>query len=456
MKQGRRTVLGLALLGAINPLFAAGAKGGGRADGRLAPEMARQLDAELAAVVDEPACQLASLSVLAIRNGQVCYEQQFGQRFIGQTPAASKPADRHTLYRIASISKMMTTLGLMRLVEAGKLGLDADVSGYLGFELRNPHFPDRPVTLRTLLTHRSSLRDDAGYSFGSDTALKDFVVPGARLYDKGAMWAANAGPGDYFTYCNLGWGIIGTVMEAVTGERFDRLMKRLLIDPLGLRAGYNPAELAPQDLANVATLYRKRTTDTEIWDANGPWIAQADDYSSRAPQAPAGIERYVIGANATPFSPTGGLRISAHDMGVVMLMLMNGGVHDGKRILGQSTLDQMFTRQWTYDGQGGNGDSLDGLFNCWGLGNEQFPDDPATNTRLVEGGGFAAVGHLGDAYGLMSVFVADLKNRNGMVALVGGTSTDPLKYKGKYSSLARFQEQILTRVYRRAILVQKA
>jgi CubicO group peptidase (beta-lactamase class C family) len=456
MKQGRRTVLGLALLGAINPLFAAGAKGGGRANGRLAPEMARQLDAELAAVVDEPACQLASLSVLAIRNGQVCYEQQFGQRFIGQTPAASKPADRHTLYRIASISKMMTTLGLMRLVEAGKLGLDADVSGYLGFELRNPHFPDRPVTLRTLLTHRSSLRDDAGYSFGSDTALKDFVMPGARLYDKGAMWAANAGPGDYFTYCNLGWGIIGTVMEAVTGERFDRLMKRLLIDPLGLRAGYNPAELAPQDLANVATLYRKRTTDTEIWDANGPWIAQADDYSSRAPQAPAGIEKYVIGANATPFSPTGGLRISAHDMGVVMLMLMNGGVHDGKRILGQSTLDQMFTRQWTYDGQGGNGDSLDGLFNCWGLGNEQFPDDPATHTRLVEGGGFAAVGHLGDAYGLMSVFVADLKNRNGMVALVGGTSTDPLKYKGKYSSLARFQEQILTRVYRRAILVQKA
>jgi hypothetical protein len=112
----------------------------------------------------------------------------------------------------------------------------------------------------------------------------------------------------------------------------------------------------------------------------------------------------------------------------------------------------MFSRQWTFDGKGGNGDSLDGLFNAWGLGNEQFPDNPATNTRLVEGGGFAAVGHLGDAYGLMSVFVADLKNKNGMVALVGGTSTDPLAYKGQYSSLARFQEQILTSMYRRAIL----
>jgi CubicO group peptidase (beta-lactamase class C family) len=456
MKQGRRTVLGLALLGAINPLFAASPRSGGRAHGTLAPDVARQLDAELAAVVNEPACELASLSVLAIRNGQVCYERQFGQRHIGATAADSRPADRHTLYRIASISKMMTTLGLMRLVEQGKLDLDADVSDYLRFQLRNPHFPDRPITLRTLLTHRSSLRDDAGYSFGCDTALKDFVVPGGRLHGKGAMWATNAGPGDYFTYCNLGWGLIGTAMEAVTGERFDRLMKRLLIDPLGLHAGYNPAELAPRDVANVATLYRKRTVDTEVWDASGPWIAQVDDYTARAPQPPAGIGNYVIGANATPFSPTGGLRISAHDMGVVMLMLMNGGVHEGKRLLKQATLDQMFTRQWTYDGKGGNGDSLGGLFNCWGLGNEQFPDDPATNTRLVEGGGFAAVGHLGDAYGLMSVFVADLKNRNGMVALVGGTSTDPLKYKGKYSSLARFQEQILSSLYRRAIFVQKA
>jgi CubicO group peptidase (beta-lactamase class C family) len=162
----------------------------------------------------------------------------------------------------------------------------------------------------------------------------------------------------------------------------------------------------------------------------------------------------VIGANATPFSPTGGLRISAHDMGVIMRMLMDGGVHEGRRILQASTLEQMFARQWTYDGKGGNGDSLDGLFNCWGLGNEQFPDAPLNRTRLVEGGGFAAVGHLGDAYGLMSVFAADLKNRNGMVALVGGTSTDPLAYKGAYSSLARFQEQILTAMYRRAILVR--
>jgi len=65
--------------------------------------------------------------------------------------------------RIASISKLVTTLGVMRLVEAGKLDLDADTSSLLGWRLRNPAFPDTPITLRLLLSHRSSLTDGAGY-----------------------------------------------------------------------------------------------------------------------------------------------------------------------------------------------------------------------------------------------------------------------------------------------------
>jgi CubicO group peptidase (beta-lactamase class C family) len=442
MQQGRRTVLGLALLGTCGPLMAAVPPGGG-ADAAL--------DAELAAIAADPACQLASLSVLAIRNGKVSYERQFGQRVMGNGAQPGRAADRNTLYRVASISKMMTTLGLMRLLEEAKVALDADVAGYLGFPLRNAHFPDRPITLRSLLTHRSSLRDDGGYSWPADTALADVLVPGARLHGKGQMWASNAGPGDYFTYCNLGWGVIGTIMERVTGERFDRLMRRLLMAPLGLHGGYNPSELPAQDLANLATLYRKRTVDTELWDAAGPWIAQVDDYSARPPAPPAGIATYVPGTNATPFSPTGGLRMSARDMGAVMLMLMNGGVHDGRRILDHTTLEQMFARQWTWDGKGGNGDSLDGFFNCWGLGNAQFPDPSPLRTRLVEGGGLDAVGHLGDAYGLRSVFAADLKRRNGVVVLVGGTATDPLANKGAYSALARFEERIISALYRGAI-----
>jgi CubicO group peptidase (beta-lactamase class C family) len=442
-------MLGLALLGAMNGLLRAApsARSGGEdsADSGL--------DTELAAIAFDPACQLASLSVLAIRHGKLRYEQQFGQRHIGSSPTASLPANVNTLYRIASISKMMTTLGLMMLVEQGKLALDLDAGAYLGFPLRNPHFPERAITLRTLLTHTSSLRDDAGYSWPCDTALSTILVPGAARYGSGEMWAKKgesaAGPGDYFTYCNLNWGVIGTIMERVTGERFDRLMQRLLLTPMGLHGGYNPSEFSAADLANVATIYRKRTVDTEVWDAAGPWIAQVDDYSEHAPQPPAGIAAYVIGTNATPFSPTGGLRISAHDMGQVMLMLMNEGVHQGRRLLKPATIAAMFTPQWTHEGKDGNGDTYHGLFNCWGLGNQQFPD--RAGMQLVADGGFAAAGHLGDAYGLRSVFVFDAATRNGMVVLVGGTSADPETRRGAYSALARFEERTLSVLYRRAI-----
>ena len=440
MKEGRRALLSLALLGGMGRVLAA-------PRAAAAPALDR-LDAELAAIAADPACELASLSVLAIRQGRQVYDQQLGARILATAAAPAQPANSRTMYRIASISKMMTTFGLMMLVEQGKLGLDNDVGDYLGFTLRNPHFPERALTLRALLTHTSSLRDDAGYSWRGDIALKTVLVPGAALYGKGAMWASVAPPGDYFTYSNLNWGVIGTIMEAVTGARFDRLMKRLLLGPMGLRGGYNPSEFSGDELASLATLYRKRGTDTEVWNSSGPWIAQVDDYSARPPARPVAIDIYVPGTNATPFSPTGGLRISVADMGKVMQMLINDGQHEGRQILKPATLARMFTRQWTFNG--GNGDSSAGLYQAWGMGNQQFPDAPGK--AVVEGGGFDGVGHLGDAYGRYSAFVVDLARKNGMIAFIGGSSSDPEAQKGRYSGLTRPQERILSALHRRAIL----
>ncbi len=450
MNERRRSLLGMALLGAVEPLFAAPPSAGAAG---LSSGQRQALDAELAAIAGDPTMQLASLSVVAIRAGQPVYENAFGRRFIGNGALPDKPATPATLFRIASISKMMTTLGLMRLVEAGRMDLEADVSAYLGFSLRNPHFPDRAITLRTLLTHTSSLRDEGGYSWPFATALKDVLAPGAPLYGEGRMWSNRAAPGAYFTYCNLGWGVIGTAMERVTGERFDLLMERLLLQPLGLDAGYNASALPPAALDKLATLYRKRTVDTEVWNADGPWIAQVDDYSTKPPAPPAGIAGYVPGLNATPFSPTGGLRISARDLGVVMRMLMNGGMHGKDRLFQRTSLERMFARHWTWDGSGGNGDALGGFFSAWGLGNAHFPDRPGSG--LVEGGGFDAVGHSGDAYGLRSVFAADLARGNGLIMLAGGVSADPERQKGRYSARARFEERILTALYRAAIVGQR-
>lgn len=430
MNHGRRSLLGMLMLGAMEPLFAAMPPAGGGA--------ASSLDAALAAIVDDPAFPLASLSVVALRAGQPVYEGAFGRRTIGNGAFPDRPATPDTLFRIASISKLVTTLGLMRLLEDGKVDLEADVSGYLGFSLRNPHFPAQAITLRHLLLHTSSLRDDGGYFWPATTALKD-VQP---------AWSKLAGPdGAYYTYCNLGFGLVGTIMERVTGERFDRLMARLLLQPLGLEAGYNPSELPQAAQDRLATIYRKRAVDGEEWRPDGPWVAQVD-----APgiQPPPGLAGYVPGTNATPFSPTGGLRISARGLGVVMRMLMAGGVHGGRRLLQQATVERMFARQWAYDGVGGNGNPLGSILSPRGLGNAHYPDRPGMWLTP----GFEAVGHLGDAYGLRSIFGMDRASGNGIVVLAGGSARDPATTPGRDSSLARYEEHVLASVYRRAILGQ--
>jgi CubicO group peptidase (beta-lactamase class C family) len=429
--------------------------------GRQPPGFAAKLGAELAAIVNDPAYPLAGLSVVAIRGGKVVYEGQFGRRRIdGRNPARQRPVDAKTLYRIASISKLVTTLGVLRLVEAGKLDLDRDVSEYLGWKLRNPHFPDDPVTLRMLVTHTSSLRDDAGYFWDANHRLRDILQPGGKLYGDGAMWASAAKPGAYFSYANLPWGVVGEVMESATGERFDRLMKRLVLEPLHVSGGFNPAEFSRTEMANLATLYRKRETvdGKDIWRSPaGPWYAQVDDYASAAPVPRAGQD-YVPGTNGTLFAPQGGLRTSAHGLARIMRMLMDGGSIDGEVFLRKETVDAMLARQWLYDPAAKNGDNRSDeghrdLFNAWGLGNQHFLDvsGPGRGDRLVEGGGFTGVGHLGDAWGLTAAFAFNRETRDGLIFLIGGVAIDPEKNRGAYSGHYRHEEKILTALYRRAI-----
>ncbi len=427
-----------------------------------------QLDGMLGAIVDYPGHQLASLSVLAMRGGKVVYERQFGYKWIdNDNPSRSKPADTDTLYRIASISKTITALGAMKLVEQGKLKLDDDVSKYLSFAFRNPHFADEPVTLRQLLCHTSSIRDDAGYYWDakSNTHLREVFTPGGRLYGKGAMWSKRAAPGRFFQYANLPWGVIGTIMEAVTGERFDRLMRRLILDPMRLVGGFHPADLSPRDLANVATLYRKRSeiNGREVWNNAGPWVAQVDDYS-KAPPEPRALPSYTPGTNGTLFGPQGNCRLSAQGLGRVMLMLMDEGEIDGKRILKADTVREMMRTQWQHNGFGGhvsngdpNGESGFGgqvkLFNAWGLGMQQFLDVSQQNAgdRLVSSGGYRAFGHLGNAWGLTSAMVFNPWAHDGMVFLIGGPAFDPEKHVGVYSGMYRHEEQILNALYTLAV-----
>jgi CubicO group peptidase (beta-lactamase class C family) len=161
------------------------------------------------------------------------------------------------------------------------------------------------------------------------------------------------------------------------------------------------------------------------------------------------------------FGPQGSLRISTSDLAQIMLMLMNGGRHGGKQILAPQTVATMFGRQWTLDvangSANGDGGSYRGLYHAWGLGNQQFTDTSivkdgrASGDRLIEGGGFTGVGHLGWSWGLNALFAFDPASKNGMIYVSTGVGADPDRQPGRFSSEARFQERITDALYRGAI-----
>lgn len=418
------------------------------------------LAAEIEPLVNNDSHALASLSVLAVRQGKVVYQQQWGHQWIDNgDPRKNVAANAQTLYRIASLSKLVTTLGVMKLVEQGQLDLDRDVSDYLGFVLRNPHFPQYPITLRMLLSHTSSLRDDAGYYWDAaqNVHLRDVLQPQGRHHGNGAMWAKNAAPGSYFAYANLPWGVVASVMESVTGERFDRLMRRLILDPMGLPGGFHPADFSAAELGKLATLYRKRhdSQGHEQWQPNGPWVAQVDDYRSAAPAARA-PPNYVLGSNGTLFGPQGNCRLSIQSLGHILLMLLNQGQHQGRAILQPHSVQTMMHPQWQYNHQAGsdsNGNSPHAMMQAWGLGLQQYHDrgQGVQGDRLVAGGGFSGYGHFGDAWGLRALLVFNPNTRDGMIFLSSGMGFDPEGTPGVYSSLYRFEEKVLTALYTHAL-----
>ncbi|KFC74247.1 Beta-lactamase [Massilia sp. LC238] len=430
----------------------------------LSAPQAEALTRQLAAIVDDPAISLPGLAVVAVRGGEIVYSRQFGYKRLASPGLPAQPMDADTMFRIASVSKLVTALGAMKLVEQGRVALDQDVSAWLGYRLRNPQFPDQPITLRMLLTHTSSLRDEGGFKFDPAVDLKEVLQPGGRLHGKGAMWSSTHAPGRFFEYVNFNSGIIATIMERAGGERFDRLMRRLVFDPMGLKAGFYLADFAPARIEDAATLYRRREKDgDERWDPQGPWIAQSDDFHVKAPLAPPRLEHYVVGTNGTLFGPQGSLRISAGELAQLMLMLMNGGYHQGRQILKPETVSAMLARQWTLRPGSGNGDSdnFRGLYHAWGLGNQHFTDTSivadgrASGDRLVEGGGFTGVGHLGWSWGLNALFVFDPTTKNGMIYVASGVGDDPDRHPGRFSSEARFQERITDALYRGAIAAPK-
>ena len=351
--------------------------------------------------------QLMGMSVVKICDSEVDEIFHYGLR----DNTRDLDIDDSTLFRIASISKTITATGAMILVDNGNLDLDADIGDYLGFECRNPLYPDVVITTRMVLSHTSSIQDGTGYSpFLSATynGTND-IVPIQELLDpQGSYFTSNIfrteQPGSYFAYSNLNFGVLATIMESASGQRFDVFMREHLFEPMGLACSYNVDDI--ENIDNLAVLYRNQ----------GGWTPQVDNYQGIAP-TPVELADYTPGGNGLRFAPQGGLRCSMPDLARLALLHLNEGYdsHTDQQIVSTATIQLMHTPVWTYNGS--NGDNYFNLFNQWGLGIQQTTNTPMGDIVVP---GTIFLGHPGEAYGLISDMYVNKEDGSGIIFLTNG------------------------------------
>lgn len=334
--------------------------------------------------------------------------------------------------RVASISKLVVAIGAMRLVEQGVLSLDEDVSVKLGWRLRHPGFAERPITLRLLLSHRSGLTDTVSYVLPLDASMQ------ATLSDP-QVWNPTQGPGETFAYTNFNFPIVAAVMERATGERFDRLMRRLVLEPLELDACFNWDTCSDAAVRRGVVLYRDGEAVRD--DNRG---ARPTCSVTPAADGSCDLSTWQAGRNGAIFSPQGGLRISGNGLAVIGRMLLGRGEVDGVRLLSPESVDMMLSPVWTFDGANGQTFEADadeaarGFMCSYGLAVQtlattfdQCRDDPF-------GDGVRRVGHAGDAYGLKAGLWLDMAAGKGVAYFATDVPTDT----GQRSAFTATEERL--------------
>lgn len=429
----------------------------------------QKLHKELSEMIGDTGAKVPGLGVIVYKNGKEVFSDFLGSAVIDEkNPKNNRPFTKYSRFRIASVSKMFTVFTVMQLSEQGKLDLDADVSEYLGFNLRNPNYPNKPITVRMLTSHTSSLRDGKIYSIPPEVSIQEFFKPNGKFYENGEHFAPKEQePGKYFAYCNLNYGILGTIIEKVTGERFDKYQKNHILKQLDIKADYLPGNFSKKEFEKLGTVYQKKDASGK-WNENGPWRATQDDFTNGQPkkdivalqnpyqedfQDTYSLEGYVPGTNATVFSPAGGLRISCEELSHALSMLINNGSYRGKRILSPASVKTMLDREWIYDEKAKNGDSYGGTILSYGLGIYQM--DGRSTARFCKDKEIDLIGHTGEAFGLLSMLALRPNTKDGFIYIMNGEAIEEDEDKrsaGVFSSNYIWQETIGDAICRNAFV----
>ncbi len=256
--------------------------------------------------------ELPALSIALVDDQQIVWAKGFGFA----DPKTKLPATAETNYRVGSVSKLFTDIGIMQLVEQGKIDLDEPITRYLpNFRPRNPF--GKAITLRQLMSHRSGLVREPPVGNYFETSEPSLAQTIASLNNTELVYA----PESRTKYSNAAIATVGYVLERTQGEPFARYLKRSVLDPLGLeRTSFEPTPRITKDLAKAY-----------MWTVDG-----------RVFEAPT----FELG-----MSPAGSMYTTVTDMGRFMSILFAGGQGTKGQMLKSSTIEEMWTPQFAPPGQ---------------------------------------------------------------------------------------------------------
>lgn len=357
-----RTKKALAVVGLLGVLLVSV---GGCSGRRFAPwrpgslaEMAEYIEGEVAG------SGIPGLAIVVTRDERVVWSAAFGWADL----ETRRPMTTDTPTRVGSISKTAVALTVMQLVERGDLGLQDRVDQLLpGVAFDSPGGEAVPVRVEHLLNHSAGLRDadlpelTSAYADPEECELSPLDILAGRRY------RLHSTPGQTFSYSNVGYGLLGAIIEQVTGEPFEDVVQRQVLDPLAMvHSGFRLTPALQDELAVGYT-----GTDSGL---------QAEPYYC-----------YHL-------RPAGTLHASADDLARLVMMLANEGTLDGRRILLPETVGAM--RGTQVDGYG------------LGIGAYDLAD------------GYRVFGHAGGLEGFNSQAWFDPDSRTGVVSLVNCYGVD--------------------------------
>jgi CubicO group peptidase (beta-lactamase class C family) len=339
----------------------------------------------------------AGAITLVARNGKIADIATFGYRDL----ETRTPMTTDTIFRIYSMSKIITTVAALILFEEGRYGLDDPVTDYIpalrSLKVMNPGGGSdhgdfarlkRPITIRHLLTHTAGFT----YDFSTPDQLKSY-------WAKADIWNENVDfnefirrisfiplahqPGEKFTY-GVSIDVLGYFVQVVSGMPFEQFLQQRIFNPLKMPD--TSFDVPPEKMDRLAKLYE-----------NGP-----DKMLRAVAKPPYGT--YAEAGKGFP-SGGGGLFSTINDYYRFGQMLLNGGTLDSKRILGRKTVEFMTINQLTFlekpstDPRGADG---------FGFGGSVRLD-------LAKGGTLGSVGQFGWSGAATTTFIMDPKEQ--LVAL---------------------------------------